>query len=103
MRLKCISLNLWHGQLLPASIKFLADERADIVLLQEVMNGTDPALAESFRSLEILQKTLTYPHVDFAPAVLDVLEVGKIEEGNTILSRFPITGRDVHFLNEPYG
>lgn len=99
MTIKCVCLNMWHGQLLPASLKFLKEQGADIVLLQEVSNSTDPAMSENFRTLSVLVNELDYPHYDHAPAVICNYEVGKVKEGNAILSRFPITARDSQELS----
>jgi len=103
MQFTCVCLNLWHGNLLPASIQFLKEQNADILLLQEVYHDPDPALAECYRILEKLTAELDYPHYNFAPVALEKLQVGKIQEGNLVMSRFPIASSDVHFFNNPYG
>jgi endonuclease/exonuclease/phosphatase family metal-dependent hydrolase len=84
---------------MPAALQFLKEQAADIVLLQEVNNGTDPSFTENLRAFEVLKERLDYPYADFAPAVINRLEAGKIQEGNAVLSRFPILGHDVHFLS----
>ena len=103
MKIKLVSLNLWNGGYLFRSvIDFLKDQDADIVFLQEVYNAHDDALVENYRSLDALREHLAYPHESFAPAMLDKLLVGKIEEGNAVLSKFPIRSTDIRFFNEPY-
>lgn len=99
MKIKCVCLNLWHGHLLPASLRFLKEQSADIVLLQEVNNSTDQAMSENYRSLSVLVNGLGYPYQDFSPAVINNYEAGKVEEGNAILSRFPIIDHDVQLLS----
>jgi endonuclease/exonuclease/phosphatase family metal-dependent hydrolase len=104
VKIKCISLNLWDGgNLLPNILKFLdAHSDADLILLQETYNSGDPAMIANYRSVEVLQAKTGLPHVHFAPMVLDKLLIGKVEDGNTILSRFPILASDVQFFDEPY-
>jgi endonuclease/exonuclease/phosphatase family metal-dependent hydrolase len=87
--------------LLPAALQFLREQDADIVLLQEVYNGKDPNYADNFRMLETLHRELGYPYSDFAPATIDVMEIGEIETGNAILSKFPIRASDTVFFDLP--
>jgi len=104
LQLKFVCLNLWHGgRLFPGILSFLKEQDADVVALQEVYNGTDPSYPDNFRSLSVLRDQLTYPYDNFAPAVLDIMEVGKIDNGNMVLSKLPISGSDVAFFNELYG
>ena len=102
MHLKVISLNLYQGLLLDAACDFLHTERPDVVLLQEVYNGTDPALAPRYRSLQELLDRLDFKYHDYEAALIDNRQEGKIPEGNAILSRFPITDRSATFFNEPF-
>jgi len=69
-------------------------------VLQEVYNGTDPKLERKYRSLQALQNELNYPFIDFAPAFLDNRDEGKIEQGNAVLSKFPITNNSIEFFLE---
>jgi endonuclease/exonuclease/phosphatase family metal-dependent hydrolase len=104
MQIKFVCLNLWHGgRLMPGILTFLKEQDADIVALQEVYNGTDKAYPDNFRALEVLREQLKYPYDNFAPAVLDRVEVGKIDNGNMVLSKLPIAAYDVVFFNQPYG
>jgi endonuclease/exonuclease/phosphatase family metal-dependent hydrolase len=99
---------MWHGHLLPASLKFLKEQDADILLLQEVAHGTDPAMSENFRTLSILLDGLDYSYYDHAPTAICNYEAGKVKEGNAVLSRFPIVSHDSQELSgtfrevEPY-
>lgn len=103
MVLKIVCLNLWQGgNLLPGIINFLRQENADILGLQEVYNGTDPELADKYRSLEVIKSNLEYEYSDFAPAFLDNKPEGQIEQGNAVFSKLPIKGSNVTFFNEPY-
>ncbi len=90
---------MWWGYLWPASLQFLREQDADIVLLQEVFNGTDPHYNETYRMLETLRRELKYPYDHFGAATIDQFEVGNIETGQAILSKFPIASSDVqHFF-----
>jgi endonuclease/exonuclease/phosphatase family metal-dependent hydrolase len=102
MRVKLLSLNLWHGVLINRCIDFLADQDADIVLLQEVHDGKDSKLPDSLRSLELLQKKLKYPHMNYVPGLVVVHPEGKIINGNAILSKFKIVGSDHEFFQEKF-
>lgn len=84
-------------------LAFLRREDADLVLLQEVYDGHTPAWERKFRSMDVLREELGYPHEHFAPAFLERTEFGKVEQGNAILSKFPIVESQVHFFDQPYG
>lgn len=103
MRIKCISLNIWQGgNLFDAAIDFIRQEQPDILLMQEVYNGTDPVLERKYRTLQTMQETFGFPYSDFAPAFLDNRTEGNIPQGNAVFSRFPILASDSKFFNEPY-
>ncbi|MDB5166523.1 MAG: Endonuclease/exonuclease/phosphatase [Candidatus Saccharibacteria bacterium] len=104
MEIKVVCLNLWEGgNLFKGILQFLKEQDADILLLQEVYAGIDPSFPDNYRSMDVLQRELNYPHSDFAAAMLDRMPEGKVEGGNAVLSKFPILARDVVFFNEPYG
>jgi endonuclease/exonuclease/phosphatase family metal-dependent hydrolase len=102
--MKVVSLNLWHGGVLfDDIIRFLSEQNADIVLLQEAYNGTDPTLDRQYRSIQELQKVLAYQYDDFAADYRDFDRTeGKAQRGNAVLSRFPILDRSTIFFNNPY-
>jgi len=104
MKLKIISLNLWLGGLLfEEALQFLQEQDADIVLLQEVFNGTDPTLEPRFRSMQVLKERLGYPEQDFAAAYRDFdLTDGLMQRGDAILSKFPIKERNRSFVAGSY-
>lgn len=104
MRIKIISLNLYEGGLLFDSvIDFLNQEQPDILALQEVNNGLDPILPDRLRSIQVLSKALPNFYHFFSPEILLRYPEGKIDIGNAIFSRFPITNQETFFLNAPYG
>jgi endonuclease/exonuclease/phosphatase family metal-dependent hydrolase len=106
MIIKFLTLNSWHGgahyHFFEDIVSFLRKQDADVVFLQETYNGTDPALPIHLRFVQALQERLHYPASHFAPAFKNVLPEGNIEEGNLILSKFPITATGVTFFNEPF-
>jgi len=102
VKFKFLSLNLWHGRFIERCAEFLAEQDADIVILQEVHNGTGPELPSHLRSLEVLQQKLNYPFYDHAAAVLFNDPQGKVSSGNAVLSKFKITRRDHQFMQEGF-
>lgn len=83
-------------------LTFLKREDADVVLMQEVYDGHDLAWERKFRSMDVLREELRYPHEHFAPAFLERTEFGKVEQGNAILSKWPIHESQVYFYDQPY-
>lgn len=104
MKLTCLSLNLWEGgNLFPNIYKFLEKHTdADLMLFQEAYNASDPAFVDNFRSVEILKAKTGLPYASFAPMALDRLLIGKVDSGNLVLSKYPITSSEVLFFDEPY-
>ena len=103
MKIKFVSLNLWHGGILfDEIVHFLKEQDADIVALQEVFESEDQKLPAHFRSIQSLRTHLDYPYYDFAPAVLDKWPYGNILNGNAVLARFPITDRDITFFDHSF-
>lgn len=104
MRLKFVCLNLWlGGKLFPQIINFLNQEKPDILVAQEVYNAKIPGREDRFYSTEILKKNCGFSFDFFSPACIDVRPEGKIENGNVILSKFPITKTKTVFFDVPFG
>lgn len=105
MQIKFLTVNAFHGgTFLDNLIDFLRNEKADIIAMQEVYNGTNSHLDRNFRTVDEIQKELSmYKYVSFAPSFLDDRSVGKIERGNTIFSRWSIVTEDSIFYDFPYG
>jgi endonuclease/exonuclease/phosphatase family metal-dependent hydrolase len=104
MKIKVISLNLWHGgELMDNILAFLKEQNADFLMLQEVYNGGDPVLERKFRSVEVLKQELGYENSDFAPSYRDFdLTNGQAQRGNAVLSKFPILDRETVYFSIPY-
>ena len=104
MKIKFVTLNIWSGgRLFDKIISFIRKEAPDIIAMQEVRNGKDSDLEKQFRTFAVFKEKLGYPYFVFSPAFLNVLPVGKIEEGNAIFSRFPIIHNKVIFFDRQYG
>lgn len=84
-------------------LEFLRHEDADVVIMQEVYDGHEPSWERKFRSMDVLREALEYPHEHFAPAFLERTDFGKVEQGNAILSKWPIIESQVYFYDQPYG
>ena len=94
---------MWNGgRLFDEIIAFVRQEQPDILMLQEVYNSPDPHLERRYRTIKTIQGAFHFPYMDFAPAFLDNRAEGNIPQGNAVFSRFPITGSDVRFFNEPF-
>lgn len=104
MKIKFISLNIFEGGLLFDNIhNFLDKEQPDIITFQEVNNGADPNLQPNLRSIQELKKMLPEYDYFFAPEILLRYPEGKIDIGNAIFSKYPITKEKTVFLNVSYG
>jgi endonuclease/exonuclease/phosphatase family metal-dependent hydrolase len=104
MQIKFLTLNIWiGGKLFDNVVHFLKKEHADIVVLQEVFRGGKNDMDITTRSFEALQQQLGYPYVEFAPTFYKFVGGQKIEEGNVILSKFPIITHASTFFDVPYG
>lgn len=104
MRIKFITLNIWDGgNLLDNIIAFIRKEAPDIVSFQEVYNGKNPAFEKKFRTMEVFRKELGFPYSVFFPAFIDTREIGDIERGNAIFSKYPIVSQKTIFFDVPFG
>ncbi len=104
MRIKFITINIWQGgNLLGNLIEFLKKENPDIIAMQEAYNGKESNLDPKFRSVDVLKAQLPLPYSSFAPQIIDVRSFGKIEQGNAVLSKFPIASQNVLFYDVPFG
>ncbi|MDP2649825.1 MAG: endonuclease/exonuclease/phosphatase family protein [bacterium] len=104
MKIKFITINTWHGgKLWDPLVEFIKRENPDIAIMQEVYNGDDENLDKNYRALLELRKALNYKYDSFAPNAIIESKIGDIEQGNLILSKFPILNQKVIFFDVPYG
>jgi endonuclease/exonuclease/phosphatase family metal-dependent hydrolase len=102
MKIKFLNLNIWYGQLLDSIVKFIKQENPDIISLQEVYDGKGMS-PEWLNSWNILKKELDYKYTSFAPAFYIIEKGIKINQGQAILSKYPIIKEEVFFYDVPYG
>lgn len=104
MKVKVISLNMWLGGKLFENIQsFVTRENADILCLQEVHHAESLPPQKPWHVVSELAKTLGYPYYAFAPAVGVLCDDGsRIQFGNAILSKLPITNSFSLFYDIPY-
>lgn len=92
MRIKFVDLNIWYGgNLFNEAVKFLQEEDADIITLQEV---TD-------KNFEDLRKKLSYKYFYWEPSLIHPTKAGDIPIGNVIFSKYPITSTKTTFYDRP--
>lgn len=103
MKVKFLCLNLWQGgNLMDDILAFIKQENPDILALQEVYDGHNPSFDKKYRSMEVLNKELAYQYSHFAKSYLDNRDIGQVEYGNAIFSKFPIKNSRVIFYDIPY-
>lgn len=101
MVIKVVSLNLWHGgELFPAILDFLVQEDPDVLLCQEVYNGTGDR-PEQQRSVEVIQERLQFTAHEFDPMFIDI-EIDRLDCGLAIFSKLPIVSHESNFIIGSY-
>lgn len=102
MRVKFLTLNIWKGKLLEKAIALIKHESPDILALQEVFNGDDPALPDELLCHSHVNHTLGYSYSYFSPECLYILNEGKIQHGNAIYSKMRIKEQRTIFFDVPF-
>lgn len=104
MKIKVLSLNTWMGGLLwQPCYDFITSQPADILLLQEVYAGTEEWYEPRFRSKQLFESALPEFHSYFSALMCDLrANEGPIDNGNLILSRWPIAEQKTYFFDQPY-
>lgn len=101
--IKFLTLNLLLGGVFfDKVLKFLNQEKPDIMVFQEVYNGQDEKLDVNFQTVKILKENFRNYDCRFATEHKDKLDLGKLEYGNVVFSRFPIKTNHVYFYDLPY-
>lgn len=99
MRIKLISINVYvGGKIWDNLVNFIKSEDPDILLLQEVFNGTNPTLPKNYRTYQEFKK-LGFMSSSFEQAFIYEDERGLTPEGNAIFSKFEIADSKMYFLN----
>lgn len=104
MKLSVLSLNTWMGGIVwQPMIDFLKSHSFDLLFLQEVYDGKKSNLDPRFRSRTILESLFPNFHSDFLPIIGDLREKeGLVDNGNLLLSRWPIADIKHVFINDSY-
>lgn len=101
--MKFLNLNIWDNAVsLEQAIKFIKNEKPDILSLQEVCDGKDKNLNAGRRNLGILKNELNMSYYIFSPAFFE-MRGEKVESGNAVFSTFPIIKNKTIFFDVPYG
>ncbi len=102
--MKIVSLNIWNGgRLFEAAQDFLLEQQADLYFIQEAYDGHGD-IETRLKTVELLTRAFPRYASDFAPTYLDSrAKEGLIEEGQLLLSRWPLIHQKNHFLGVPYG
>lgn len=96
MTLKIVSWNIWYGKYFDQILTFLKKEDADIVCLQEIVAKKGATTNTASK----IAKELGYKDFVFDFALEIEKEGEKLDWGNAILSKFPITASKTHSLSE---
>ncbi len=113
MRMRLISLNV--GLRIDNAEKvgdFIRGQQPDIVAFQELMRHFDDSVYSKYRSKKVIEDILKMPHSFFGPQWVAnrIMKDGKVhhdfngfvEQGNEILSRFPIAYARNEFYHKSY-
>ncbi len=100
--MKLIQLNIWQGRLIGNVLRFFEQNgHPDILCLQEACHSAD-GKSYFFDNIADIQKLCGYPYVFFSPTISWKLNQLKIDFGNAILSRYPLTEQDTVFTYGDY-
>jgi len=106
MRIKFITLNILHGGVyFDNVVKFIQEEKPDIIVLQEVYDSKNETLEKRFRTFEVFGKIFKkdLPYSAFQSAFFNITEIEEgAEHGNAVFSKFEITKNEKVEINAPY-
>lgn len=99
--MKLVQLNIWQGRILKHVVRFLQEQKPDIICLQEIYSCKEHVPNwDSYSSLEILQEALPeMKHWFFAPLFSYKVWGRRVTQGNAIASRFPMSNEHVEFTH----
>jgi endonuclease/exonuclease/phosphatase family metal-dependent hydrolase len=104
MKIKVLTLNVWHGgKLWDEMIGFLQSENPDVLLLQEAHAPLGATTIPQQRTLEEFRKLLDYPVDDFAPQYNWDFKGQRVAHGSAIFSKLPLIKRHRQvFIEYPF-
>lgn len=98
-----MTLNVWNGgKMMDEIITLLKKEQPDILTIQEAYNSHDPSLPRQLRTVDVLQDALDFGYTSFSPAFFDTLDTVQTDQGNAVLSQYPILATQTTFYDIPY-
>lgn len=101
---KLMNINIWKGgRLFDDLVKYIRHEDPDILACQEVYNSENLQISKNYRTILEFKKIFPEYNYSFAPAFKEVVEDGKIENGNAIFTKFEIVNSESYFYDIPYG
>jgi endonuclease/exonuclease/phosphatase family metal-dependent hydrolase len=103
--MKLVQLNIWCGKLLAQAIKFIDEEKPDILTLQEVYSTPNTYLSTlegMYSTLETLQKATGLKNTFFSRTFSTVNGGISMDFGNAILTNFDISNKKTVFTNGEY-
>lgn len=101
MKVKIISINIAGGILSDRLVQFIKLQKPDILLMQEVFTSST-SREKQLLIIDQLKKILKNYYLDKAATYTSNRGKSKIEAGNAVLTRFPITKTKVTFYDVPY-
>lgn len=100
-KMKIVQLNIWYGKLGSAAIRFLNQQKPDIVCLQEASEIEGPT-GGMFVPLHAIQEETGLAEARFAPTASYRFMTRKCQYGNAILSKFPLEHEKIIFVHGQY-
>lgn len=103
--MKLIQLNVWQGRLTRSLVRFLTEQDADIVTLQEVYSSpnTLPSVhLDNFNILEQIMEKIPEYSASVAPLYAFLVADKKVQFSNTILTKLPIIDESHTFTKGKY-
>ena len=106
MKVKVLQLNVWTGRLKGALTRFFSEHDYDIICLQEAVwsEEADAHLGHFVDTVDDLQKASGLPYVEKVSNYGVAMLGGEatMEQGEVILSRFPIVSVEKKLINGKY-
>lgn len=99
MKIKFLTLNVWHGGLVWDNLtRYIHEENPDIAVFQEVYNSHDESLENRFRTVDLFREKLPdLSYIAFEPNVIN--SKNKSPWGNAVFSKFPIKQQKEYLFN----
>lgn len=83
-------------------LRFLQAENPDILATQETYNAVGKEWAPRMQSVELIKQAVGFSYASFAATRREQQDMGPVENGNAVFSRFPIIDGGSRFFDMPY-